>query len=262
VSAAGRVCLLTGAAQGVGAATAAALHARGAHVVLTDVRGAAARAAADGLGGGALGLALDVTDPDAIDAAIAAVLERHGRLDVLVNNAGIGPPRGIDDLDAETWEQTLAVNLSGPYRMVRAALPALRRSRGHIVNVASLSADLWTPLLAHYNAAKAGVAALSETLRIELAPDGVALTTVYLGRIDTPMLRSADTDPHVPPKLRAASARIERLGLLRRLPPQRAGEAIAEAVAARRRVVYVPGRVRLARWFPAALQRGVEALSR
>jgi len=258
----GRVCLLTGAARGVGAATAEALVRRGARVVITDVRGEAALETAARLGGGAAGLPLDVTDPDAIDAAIAAVLARHGRLDVLVNNAGIGPPRAIDDLDSETWEQTLAVDLSGPYRMVRAALPALRGSRGQIVNVASLSADLWTPLLAHYNAAKAGVAAFSETLRIELAPSGVALTTVYLGRIDTPMLRAADTDPHVPPKLRAASARIERVGLLPRLPAQRAGEAIAGAVAERRRVVYVPGRVRLARWFPAALQRGVEALSR
>jgi len=262
VSAAGRVCLLTGAAQGVGAATAAALARRGARVLITDVRGKAACEAAERLGGSAVGLALDVSDPEAIDAALAAVIERHGRLDVLVNNAGIGPPRGIDDLDPATWEQTLAVNLTGPYRMVRAALPALRASRGQIVNVASLSADLWTPLLAHYNAAKAGVAAFSETLRIELAPDRVALTTVYLGRIDTPMLRAADTDPHVPPKLRAASARIERLGLLPRLPAERAGEAIAEGVAERRRTVYVPSRVRFAHWFPAALQRGVEALSR
>jgi len=261
VSAVGRVCVLTGAAQGVGAATAAALVRRGARVVLTDVRGEAAREGAARLGGGAVGLTLDVTDRRSIDAAVAVVLERHGTLDVLVNNAGIGPPRGIDDLDSETWEQTLAVDLSGPYRMVRAALPALRRARGQIVNVASLSADLWTPMLAHYNAAKAGVAALSETLRIELAPDGVAVTTVYLGRIDTAMLRAADVDPHVPPALRAASARIERLGLLPRLPAERAGEAIAAAVAERRRAVYVPGRVRLARWFPAALQRGVEALA-
>jgi NAD(P)-dependent dehydrogenase (short-subunit alcohol dehydrogenase family) len=253
----GRACLVTGAAQGIGAAIATALTSRGARVLLGDVQDEKGRAVAEGLPG-ALATHLDVTDPESVASAVELAATRLGGLDVLVNNAGIGAPRGIDELDEETWRRTLETNLSGPYRTTRAALPHLRASRGRVVNVSSLSAHAWTPLLAHYSASKAGVMALSETLRIELARDGVGVTTVYFGWIDTPLLTAGTDDPRITPGLRRSMRRAQRLHIAPMRTPAQAAAAVVRGIEQERRAVFEPRRVALAHVLGTTLQRILE----
>ncbi len=255
----GRVCLITGAAQGIGEATARALSRRGAQLVLADLR--LDRLEAQQGMSDALRLEMDVRDVAAIEAGVARAVERFGALDVVVNNAGVGIPRDIHDLDEEVWNLTIDVNLNGPYRVVKAALPHLQRSRGHIATVASMAARLQTPLLGHYSASKAGVAAFSETLRIELRPDGIGITTVYFGTIDTPMVARALADPATPQSQQEMLARGRRLGITPLVPVARAGEAIAAGIERERRAVVLPRRWRPIFHLPAPMQRLIERTS-
>jgi NAD(P)-dependent dehydrogenase (short-subunit alcohol dehydrogenase family) len=254
----GRVCLITGGAQGIGAATARALAARGARVVVGDLQEDKARELVLELPGEALAVDLDVRDSGSAQAAVGAAVEHFGALDVLLNNAGIGVPRAIDELDEETWQQTLDVNLTGPFRMVKAALPELRRRRGHVVTVASMAARVWTPLLGHYSATKAGVAAFNETLRVELGRDGVGITTVYFGTIDTPLLAGGLDDAAVTDRMKLNIARARRLGMSPLVGADAAGEAIARGIERDRRAVIVPGRAKLAFYAAAPFQRLIE----
>lgn len=240
-----RVAFVTGGAQGIGAATAAALARRGARIAVGDLQGNKARRLAESLPTEALAVAMDVRDRDSVEAAVAATAEHLGGLDLLVNNAGIGVPRTIDQLDEETWQRTLDVNLTGPFRMVKAALPELRRRGGHIATVASMAARVWTPLLGHYSASKAGVAAFNETLRVELRHEGIGITTVYLGTVDTPLLAAGLEDAAITDRMRRNVERARRLGLSPLVSAADAGEAIAEGIARGRRAVIVPARARL-----------------
>jgi NAD(P)-dependent dehydrogenase (short-subunit alcohol dehydrogenase family) len=253
-----RVCLITGGAQGIGAATAQALTKRGARVVLADLQEHRARTLAESLTEDAIAVRTDVREPASVQAAVAAAVERFGRLDILVNNAGIGVPRTIDQLDEDSWQRTLDVNLSGPFRLVKAALPELRRRRGHIVTVASMAARVWTPLLAHYSATKAGIAAFSETMRVELRRDGIRITTVYFGTIDTPLLATGLDDASVTDRMRFNVERARRLGLSPLVTADQAGEAIARGIERERRAVIVPARAKLPFYVGAPFQRLIE----
>lgn len=253
-----KVCLVTGAAQGIGAATAGALARRGASVVIADLQEDKARKMAESLPGEAAAVRLDVRDTGSAHAAVAEAVERFGRLDVLVNNAGIGAPRSIDALDEETWQNTLDVNLTGPFRMVKASLEELRGNRGHVATVASMAARVWTPMLGHYSATKAGVAAFNETLRVELRRDGIGITTVYFGTIDTPLLAGGLRDEAVSERMRRRVEHARRVGLSPLVPVDAAGEAIAAGIERGRRTVVVPGRARLPFHAPGPFQRLIE----
>ena len=253
-----RVALITGGAQGIGAATARALARRGARVAVCDVQDQKAQDLAATLATDALAVRMDVRDRGSVEAAVAATIERFGRLDLLVNNAGVGIPRTIDQLDDGTWQRTLDVNLTGPFRVVQAALPELRRQRGHIVTVASMAARVWTPLLAHYSATKAGVAAFNETLRVKLRRDAISVTTVYFGTVDTPLLATGLDDASVTARMRANVDRARRLGLSPLVSADRAGEAIARGIERERRAVIVPARARLPFYLGAPFQRLIE----
>jgi NAD(P)-dependent dehydrogenase (short-subunit alcohol dehydrogenase family) len=164
--------LLTGAAGGIGEATAAELRRRGARVVGLDLH--------DGPGI----IACDVRDQAAVDRAVAAAIERLGGLDVLINNAGIGLPQSAGAPPGHDALAVIDVNLLGPWRVTAAALPALRRSRGRVVNVASGLAHLSLPWGTAYCMSKRGLTAYSDALRLEYGGE-ITVTTVYPGYIRT-----------------------------------------------------------------------------
>ncbi|MGQ0830109.1 MAG: SDR family NAD(P)-dependent oxidoreductase [Microthrixaceae bacterium] len=184
----GRVAIVTGAASGIGQATSLRLVAEGATVLGVDLsgEGLAATAAAAPVGS-ITTLTGDVTDPAFAPAAVEAALALDGRLDLLVNAAGILRFEHSHEADMDAWERILAVNLTGTFRCCRAALPALLDGGGAIVNVASTSALFGHPWAAAYASSKGGVLALSKTLAVEYAKQGVRVNAVCPGSIETPI---------------------------------------------------------------------------
>lgn len=196
----GKVVLVTGAASGIGLAAATAFAQRGAHAVLTDRDAAAAGAAAEALrqdGGKASGLALDVTDEAAVAGAFDAVRVEFGRLDVLVNNAGLSIRKGITELELSDWEKVFAVNVTGAFLCARAAVPLLRAQGGAMVNVASimgLSGGGTYPNPA-YQASKGAIVNFTRGLAMELAPAGVRVNAVAPTWVRTPFIAPLLQDP-------------------------------------------------------------------
>jgi 3-oxoacyl-[acyl-carrier protein] reductase len=178
----GRVAVITGAGRGLGAAIAGELAAQGAAVVVVDRDEELARAAAERLaaaGRVATALVADVSDPDQVTALFAAAVAEHGRLDVLVNNAGVGAVAPSEELGFDAWSRTLAVNLTGTFLCAQAAarhmLPA---GRGVIVNIGSVFAATGMPMRAAYAASKHGVVGLTKVLATEWASRGLRVVAV------------------------------------------------------------------------------------
>jgi NAD(P)-dependent dehydrogenase (short-subunit alcohol dehydrogenase family) len=185
----GRVALVTGAASGIGRATVARLATEGARVFGVDVAREALAAVRDGLSPGAeveTGVC-DVTDEAAVDATVAACVARFGRLDVLVNVAGILRFDHFHELRTEDWNRILAVNLTGTFFMCRAAIPHLLETRGNIVNVSSTAALGGQPWAAAYAASKGGVLSLTRTIAVDYLKQGVRANCICPGDVDTPM---------------------------------------------------------------------------
>ena len=177
--------LVTGGSSGIGLAIARMLRGEGYGLTLaarTVERLEAAAAELD-----AASVAVDVRDEDACVALVEAHLERHGGLDVLVNCAGVGIAGRIGDMATKQFDLQQAVNLRGAFLVTREALPALRESRGYVVNLASIAGTIPTPGLASYGAAKAALIALTRSLDREEAASGVRVTALCPGFVDTPM---------------------------------------------------------------------------
>jgi 2-hydroxycyclohexanecarboxyl-CoA dehydrogenase len=200
-----RICLVTGAARGIGRAIAQALAAGGAITIVTDVDEAGAAATAAAIGPPSLGLRLDITDAENVRAVLAEVQQRFGGLDVLVNNAGWDKAGPFADSTPEDWDRIIAINLMGPIRVIHAALPLLiARGRGSIVNIGSDAGRVGSSGEAVYSAAKGGVIALTKTLARELSRHGVNVNCVCPGPTDTPLFAEVVGEN---PKLRDALIR-------------------------------------------------------
>ena len=182
-----QIALVTGAANGIGKAIADRFAANGATVFYTDVNLAAAEDAAKKGGGHAL--ALDVTLPDQINAAMSTVIERCGRLDIVVNNAGINTLAHrvtIDEFPREEWDRIIAVDLTGLYEVSRAAAKIMRPQRsGRIINISSIAGVVPLRLQCAFTAAKAGVNNLTRAMAIELGKDGILVNAIAPGSIMT-----------------------------------------------------------------------------
>lgn len=189
-SVAGRVAIVTGAASGMGRATALLLAREGAKVAVTDLDPAACEAVAAEAGDGARAFALDVSDSEAIKRVVADVAAHFGGIDILINNAGVSsfcPLDAGDDYDA-IWHRAIAVMLTAHQRMVRAALPWLRQSDApRIVNIASTEGLGATPGDTPYVAAKTGVTGLTRGLAVDLGKDGITVNCICPGPIRTAM---------------------------------------------------------------------------
>jgi NAD(P)-dependent dehydrogenase (short-subunit alcohol dehydrogenase family) len=246
----GKVALVTGAARGIGFGTAQALVKRGAKVVVVDLdQGAAERAASQLHDTDALGLAADVTDRGALQQVVARTVERFGRLDVVVANAGIAS-RGatMRAMSTENFERVIDVNLYGVYRTVDVALPEIVRNQGHVVVIASIYAFMNGAGAAPYAMSKAGVEQLGRALRTELVAHGASASVAYFGFIDTEMVhRIIDADP-------LSDVIMDQMPkpLLKRLPPAVAGEAIVRGIERRS-----PRIIRPRRWTALSVLRGI-----
>ena len=186
-----RVGIVTGAGRGIGRAIASRLAEAGAAVVCADIDGpSAAETAAlvTAAGGAATAHAVDVTDKAAVDAMVAATVDEHGHLDVIVNNAAIIVDSSVLDTTEEDLDRVMAVNFKGVFFGCQAAGRVMQEQRsGSIINLASGAIDIPTPSLICYSAAKVAVAQLSRTLAMELAPHQVRVNAIAPGWIDTPM---------------------------------------------------------------------------
>ena len=191
----GKTALVTGAARGIGLAIATRLAADGLRVAMLDQDRAAVEAAAPGLGAGALALAADVTRAAEVDAAIARIEREWGRLDVLVNNAGItGRSFPIWELTDEDWQRVIDVDLTSVFLCCRAAVKVmLRQGGGRIVNIASIAGKEGNPTLVPYSTAKAGVIGLTKALAKEVATRGILVNAVAPAVIGTELLKQMET---------------------------------------------------------------------
>ena len=191
-----RVAVITGAASGMGLAIARTLAARGDRVALLDLQGDAANEAAESLratGARAIAAEVDVTDRAAVDAALGKVRAELGPVAIMVTSAGLDAFERFTEISTESWERVLAVNLTGTFHCLQAAVPDMLAARwGRMVTIASSSAQSGAARMAHYVASKAGVIGLTKALALELAPFGITVNTIPPGMIDTPMLRRAE----------------------------------------------------------------------
>ena len=226
--------IVSGAASGIGRCFAETLAKRGSAVGLIDVSSENLAATTEMIraGGGRVeGRIADVSAADQVEQAVRELVQTTGGLDLIVNCAAILGPGQWAGQSAESFERVIRINLLGTANVLRAALPALRQSRGAAVCLASTAAVHGWPGLGAYSAAKFGVAGFCDAVRPELARDGVLLTSVFPLLIDTPLLQA----PDIPPILKQG----------RRLAPDLVVDKTLAAVERRRSRVFIPGTVRL-----------------
>jgi NAD(P)-dependent dehydrogenase (short-subunit alcohol dehydrogenase family) len=244
-----RSAIVTGGASGIGLALARQLVERGLRVVVADIDGDAAVAAADQLGVAAAGAQLDVADAKAVADLVDSTHDRHGRLDVLFNNAGIGASLPIEHVDLDHWQRTIEVNLSGVVHGCHAAYPHMvRQGFGRIVNTASLAGvfgGLGTAV--PYATSKHAVVGLSLAWRVAAAPHGVGIHVVCPGGVDTPMLDKVAFPGLDIPVGAARSMRVQAadMGVKRFYSADRLARDVLRGVARGRALIVTPASARL-----------------
>lgn len=220
MTAAPRVVVVTGAASGIGHATAQLFREAGDHVFGLDI--------VDRVPEGVTYLRCDVSSKADIDAAIGAVAQAHGRIDVLANVAGVVQFGHFEGVTEAEWDRVNAIDLKGPFFLIQAALPLLRAGdvKGTVVNVSSVAGNAAQPYSAAYSAAKGGLTMLTRALAIELSPEGIRVNAICPGTVDTPLVAGVaeiyppDLDPRI----------SDRLFALLPGPPSTPAE-IAQAIA-------------------------------
>lgn len=192
-----KIAVVTGAASGIGQATAVAFADKGADLVISDVNEAGLAetvSAIEAKGRKAMALSVDVSRPEQIEEMIKKTIETFGRIDILMNNAGVGLSGEMRFLSLEDWEWIVGINLWGPIYGIHFALPQmLEQKSGHIVNVSSSAGLIASPGMSAYTTTKFGLVGLSEVLRNELARFGIGVTVVCPGFVRTPIFDSAQT---------------------------------------------------------------------
>ncbi|MGH3734105.1 MAG: SDR family oxidoreductase [Micromonosporaceae bacterium] len=220
----GKVVAITGGARGIGAATATAMHARGARVAIGDLDPELAQRTAAEIGGDVLGLPLDVTDHAAFDRFLDAVERQVGPIDVLVNNAGIMPVAPLEEETPQTTSRQLAINLHAVIHGTREAMKRMKpRGSGHIVNVASALGKTGVPGVATYCGTKFGVLGFSDAVRHELKGTGVGISVVLPGMVRTELTTG-----------------MPERGLVKLLRPEDVANGIVAGVRAGRFEIHVP----------------------
>jgi len=244
----GQVILITGAASGIGEATAVELHRQGALPVLVDCDAQTLRQAAARCGADALAVVADVTQSADCAAAVAAAIQRHGRLDIVWANAGIAAFGPIAHTDPAAWHRCIDVNVHGVFNTVRAALPEIIRRRGFIAVSASVATFAHAPAMSAYAASKAAVEAMCNAWRIELAAHGVGVGVIHPSWVSTPLVSEGALHPAFA-RIRATMPAL----LNREIAPDLAARRIADGLARRDSRVWIPGWVRVLHWLRAAL---------
>jgi NAD(P)-dependent dehydrogenase (short-subunit alcohol dehydrogenase family) len=235
----GQVVLITGAARGIGAETARRLAAKGAKVALVGLEPEQLERTSAACGPESAWFEADVTDVDAVEAAVAGTVERFGGIDHVVANAGVAPAGTVRRIDPASFDRTIEINLLGTWRTVRACLPHVIARRGYVLVVTSVAAAVHAPGMAAYAASKAGAEAFADALRVEVAHLGVKVGVGYFSWIATDMIAAADAHPAL------GFARANLPGPFgKTYPVSLVGDAVADGIERRRRWVTVPSWIR------------------
>jgi NAD(P)-dependent dehydrogenase (short-subunit alcohol dehydrogenase family) len=243
----GRTVFISGAARGIGAETARRLHAKGANLALVGLEPERLETLAAQLGERAIAFEADVSDFEALQRAVDATVERFGAIDVGIANAGISYTGTLAGSPVEQVERTFAVNLLGVWRTDRALIAQIAERKGYLLNIASMGAVIRLPLMGPYASAKAGVEALTDSLRLEMAPSGARVGCAYFGFIDTDLVRGGFAQPSSQRMNRSSPAFIRNPA-----PLSKAVDAIEHGIERRASRVWTP------RWAGAAIAlRGV-----
>ena len=248
----GKVILITGAASGIGAATALELQQRGAKVVLIDCDAAPLATVASQLGGDVLSVVADVTSRPACDAAVAAAIAQHGRIDIVWANAGVASFGPLALTDPAAWQRCFEVNVFGVFNTVRAALPEVMKSQGMVLVSASVSSFAHPPAMSAYAASKAAVEAMCNAWRIELAAHKVMVSVIHASWVSTPLMTEGALHPAFA-RLRATMPSV----LNAETSPEDAARQIANGINRRASRIWVPGWVRVLHWLRALLHTRV-----
>lgn len=253
----GKVALITGGANGVGAEVARRLHDKGARVVLTDLDEVLLKEVATRLGEDrVLAAVADVRDLSAMQNAVDKGIERFGGIDIVVANAGIGTYGSVLQVDPEAFRTLIDVNVVGVFHTVRATLPSVIDRQGYVLIVSSGAAYLAFPGLAPYNAAKAGVEHFANALRLEVAHLGVDVGSAHMSWIDTPLVRESKADLSTVREMLASLPGP----LAKTTSVEKCGDAFVKGIEARKRRINCPGWVEVLRWIrPLLATRMVEA---
>ncbi len=246
---AGATCLVTGAASGIGRATARAIAARGGRVVLTDVRAEALAAAGEEIGAAVIeAVPADVSSAAEVGAMARDLHQRHDSFDVVLNVAGVSTWGSVERLRHEDWRRMVDVNLMGPINVIEAFVPAMIAAGrgGHLVNVSSAAGLLGLPWHAAYSASKFGIRGVSEVLRFDLRRDDIGVTLVCPGAVATPLVESVEilgVDRDHP----AAKRMVEEFVAHAR-SPEEVAEAIVTGVERGRYLVFTSRDIQAAHW--------------
>ncbi|MCB0870603.1 MAG: SDR family NAD(P)-dependent oxidoreductase [Solirubrobacterales bacterium] len=243
-----KVVLITGGARGIGFETARLARERGASVALVDLELEAVEDSAVALGGDSIGLQADVTDLGQMQDAVARAVEQLGRVDVVIANAGITPPKTTARaIDPVIWEKVIEVNVVGVYNTVKAAVDQVIANRGHMVLIASQAAHANGALNTSYAASKAAVEAIGRSLRTELEPHGASAGVAYFGYVETELISQVFGNELADAFRREAAPDF----LTRAIPIEQAARALVDSIPAREPRVIEP-----ARWRPLLRARG------